>query len=322
MSEAWFVGIDVSKATLDVCVRPDGGEQVFLNTDASIAELVKRLLELAPTRIVVEATGGFEVHLVAALSVASLPVVVVNPRQIRYFARSIGKLAKTDAIDAQIIAHFAEAIHPEVRPVPDDQSRSLAETLARRRQIVEMITAEKNRRSRSKGAIFDQIHQHILYLERTLASLDDDLGRQIRENPNWRERDQLLKSVPGVGQVLSSTLLAGLPELGKLSNKQIASLVGVAPHNRDSGTLRGQRSVWGGRAPIRATLYMATLVATRFNPAIQVFYDRLLAVGKARKSALVACMRKLLTILNSILRHNAPWSNDHVKYPRASTLTP
>jgi transposase len=322
MSEARFVGIDVSKGTLDVCVRPDGGKQVFLNTDAGIAELVKRLLELAPTRSVVEATGGFEVLLVSALSVALLPVVVVTPRQIRHFARSIGRLAKTDAIDAQVIAHFAEAIHPELRPVPDEHNRALAETLARRRQIVEMITAEKNRQTRARGAIQDQIHQHVLYLERTLASLDDDLGRQIKQNPNWRERDQLLKTVPGVGKVLASTLLANLPELGQLSNKQIAALVGVAPHNRDSGALRGQRSVWGGRAPIRATLYMATLVATRFNPVIQAFYDRLLAVGKARKCALVACMRKLLTILNAMISHHAPWSANHVRYPHASTLTP
>jgi transposase len=315
MSTARFVGIDVSKDTLDVCVRPDGEEQVFPNDDVGIARLVERMGELVPELVVLEATGGLEVLVVAALSEAGLPVVVVNPRQTRYFAKSIGQLAKTDAIDARVIAHFAEAIHPAVRPVPDEQGRALAGTLARRRQIVEMITAEHNRWRRAQGALQERISRHLTYLRNELSDLDAELGRQITQNPNWREKDQLLKSVPGVGKVLSLTLLADLPELGTLSNKQIAALVGVAPLNRDSGSFHGGRSVWGGRASVRSPLYMASLVATRHNPIIHAFYFRLTSAGKAKKLALVACMRKLLSILNAMIRHNAPWSDDHTGYP-------
>ncbi len=315
MSTARFVGIDVSKGTLDVCVRPDGEERGFPNDEVGIGKLVEWMGVLAPERVVLEATGGLEVLVVAALSEAGLPVVVVNPRQIRYFAKSIGQLAKTDSIDARVIARFAEAIHPEVRPIPDEQGRALANTLARRRQIVEMITAEHNRWRRAQGALQERIFRHLTYLRHELSDLDSELRQQITQNPNWREKDQLLKSVPGVGKVLSSTLLAELPELGTLSNKQIAALVGVAPLNRDSGSIRGGRSVWGGRAHVRTTLYMATLVATLHNPTIQAFYFRLTSAGKAKKVALVACMRKLLTTLNAMLRHHAPWSDDHPGYP-------
>lgn len=319
VNTAQFVGIDVSKGTLDISVRPDGEEGVFSNDEAGIARLVGRMKELAPERIVLEATGGLEVQAVAALSDARLPVVVINPRQLRYFARSLGQLAKTDTIDARVIAHFAEAIRPEIRPVPDQQGRLLSDTLARRRQIVEMITAETNRLPRAQGAILDQINEHVKYLKHALDSTDGELENLIKQNPNWREKDRLLKTTPGVGKVLSTTLLAELPELGTLSNKQIAALVGVAPHNNDSGLSRGQRSIWGGRAPIRATLYMATLAATRHNSAIKAFRFRLSSKGKPNKVTLVACMRKLLTMLNSMIRHHRPWSYDH---PHSSQPNP
>lgn len=315
MSTHRFVGIDLSEGTLDVCARPDGEERSFPNDEVGIGKLVEWMGVMTPERVVLEATAGLEVLVVAALSEAGLPVVVVNPRQIRYFAKSIGQLAKTDSIDARVIAHFAEAIHPELRPVPDEQERALSDTLTRRRQVVEMITAEHNRWRRAQGVLKERISRHLTYLRHELSELDAELRQQITQNPNWREKDQLLKSVPGVGKVLSSTLLADLPELGKLSNKQIAALVGVAPLNRDSGSRRGERSVWGGRAHVRATLYMATLAATIHNPTIQAFYFHLTSTGKANKVALVACMRKLLTTLNAMLRHNAPWSDDHAGYP-------
>jgi transposase len=310
-----YVGIDVSKAALDVWVRPDGEGHSFSNDDVGIARLVERMGTLAPKRIVLEATGGFETFVVAGLSEVELPVIVVNPRQIRYFAKSIGRLAKTDAIDARVIAHYAEAIHPEIRPIPDRQSRKLAATLARRRQIVEMITAEQNRYSSAHGSLRERIAAHIDYLKRELAELEAQLKEQIAQHPNWRERDRIITSIPGAGPVLSSTLIAELPELGTLSNKQVASLVGVAPHNRDSGSIRGKRSIWGGRAPVRATLYMAALSAIRWNPIIRAFYLRLTSAGKAKKIALGACMRKLLIILNAMLRHQSPWSSDHRRYP-------
>lgn len=322
MNTARFVGIDVSKGTLDVCVRPDSEERGFPNDEVGIGRLVEWMGVMAPERVVLEATGGLEILVVAALSEAGLPVVVVNPRHIRYFAKSMGQLAKTDAIDARVIAHYAEAIQPKLRPVPDEQARALAETLARRRQIVEMITAEQNRYHRAAASLQERIRAHIDYLRKELSDLDSELRRQITQNPNWREKDQLLQSVPGVGKVLSLTLLADLPELGTLSNKEIAALVGVAPLNRDSGSIRGQRSTWGGRAPVRVSLYMATLVATRFNPSIQAFYLRLTSAGKAKKLALVACMRKLLTILNSMISHHAQWSDDHKGYLPAPANLP
>ena len=308
-----YVGIDVSKARLDVAVRPTGDEWSDANSDAGIARVVARLEGLHPELVVLEATGGFQLPLTGALAVVHLPVVVINPRQVRDFAKATGRLAKTDVLDARVLAHFAESIRPQPRSVPDAQSQELSSILARRRQVVEMLTAEGNRVSRAAEPVQKRIHAHISWLEQELADINKDLGRLIRESPLWREKDNLLRSAPGVGPVLSSTLLADLPELGSLNRKQIAALVGVAPFNRDSGMLRGRRTVWGGRARVRGALYMATLTATRWNPVIKAFYQRLCAAGKAKKVALTACMRKLLLILNSMIRHRTQWGPPHMQ---------
>jgi len=244
------------------------------------------------------------------LAAAGLPVVVVNPRQIRDFARAAGRLAKTDTLDAQTLAHFAEVMRPPVRPLPDEQTQRLAAILTRRRQLIEMLTAENNRLASARSPVRKRVQAHIRWLEREVTQTDDDLAQAIRESPLWREKEELLRSVPGVGRVMTMTLLANLPELGTLSGKQIAALAGVAPLNRDSGTWRGKRMVWGGRAQIRAALYMATLVATRCNPVIRAFYRRLCAAGKAKKVALMACMRKLLLILNAMLKQGTPWRSN------------
>jgi transposase len=301
-----FVGIDVSKAQLDVALRPTG-RFVVPNDDAGIAQLLERLQATAPTLVILEATGGIELPLTGALAAAGLPVVVVNPRQIRDFAKAVGQLAKTDALDAQVLAHFAEVVRPTPRPLPDVETQELAALVTRRRQLIEMLTAEKNRVASARVVIRKQLHAHITWLERALDQADTDLAEAIRQSPVWREKEDLLRSVPGIGPVLTTTLLANLPELGTLTHKQIAALVGVAPLNRDSGTLRGKRTVWGGRAQVRAALYMAAIVAARFNPVIRGFYQRLCAAGKAKKVALVACMRKLLTIVNAMLKHRTPW---------------
>jgi transposase len=256
---------------------------------------------------VLEATGGFELPLTGALAAAGLPVVVVNARQVRDFAKATGRLAKTDALDAAVLAQFAEAVRPPPRPLPDAATQALSALLTRRRQLLAMRTAEQNRVATAPPAVRREIQAHLAWLTRRLATLDDDLGRTIRESPVWREKDDLLQSVPGVGPGLARTLLAGLPELGTLTHKQVAALVGVAPLNRDSGTWRGRRMVWGGRAPVRAALYMSALVATRCNPVIRTFYQRLCAAGKAKKVALTACMHKLLTILNAMVKHRTPW---------------
>ena len=258
--------------------------------------------------VLVEASGGLELPLVATLATGELPVVVVNPRQVRDFARATGKLAKTDALDAAVLAHFAEAVRPPVRPLRDAETQVLNSLVARRHQVMTMLVSEKNRLSAAATvAVRPRIEAHIAWLERELEDLDEGLRRTLRQSPVWREKDDLLRTVPGVGEQLSLTLLAYLPELGTLDRRQIAALVGVAPFNRDSGTLRGKRTVWGGRARIRATLYMGALVASRFNPVIRDFYQRLLAAGKPKKLALTACMRKLLVILNSMLKHRSPW---------------
>jgi transposase len=312
MNAPVFVGIDVSKAQLDVAVRPDGRFTVP-NDEAGIAQVIARLSAEPPARVVVEATGGFEMPLAGALAAAGFPVVVVNPRHVRDFAKAAGKLAKTDTLDAQILARFAEVMRPELRPLPDEQTQTLAAILTRRRQLVEMLTAEKNRLGSARKPVRKSLRTHITWLERELSHTDSDLAQAIRESPVWREKDDLLRSTPGVGPVLATTLLADLPELGTLTGKQIAALVGVAPLNRDSGTLRGKRTVWGGRAPIRAALYMAALVASRFNPVIRAFYQRLCAAGKAKKVALTACMRKLLIILNAMLKHRTPWRAELVQ---------
>ena len=268
-----------------------------------------QLAELAPTLVVLEATGGLETFLVGELAGAQLPVVVVNPRQMRDFAKAVGKLAKTDALDAQVLAHFGEATKPDLRPLPDDSTRALQALLARRSQVVEMVTAEKNRCRTATQRLQPQIQEHIRYMEKQLKELEQGLSELLSSSPVWRTKEKLLGSVPGVGPVLTVTLLAGLPELGRLDRREIASLVGVAPFNRDSGTLRGKRTVWGGRSSVRATLYMATLAATRYNSVMRAFYQRLLEAGKPKKVALTACMRKLLTILNAMLKHNLSWNS-------------
>jgi transposase len=305
-----FVGIDVSKARLDVAVRPSGQSESVSNDQAGIETLVKRLGKIQPTLIVLEATGGIERGLTRALASAELPVVVVNPRQVRDFAKATGQLAKTDGIDAVVLARFAEAVRPALRPLPDEVTLELRALIARRRQITEMIVAERNRLSGVSKAIRKRIDAHIRWLEAELERADNDLDQSIRQSPVWRENEDLLRSVPGIGPVISRTLLAELPELGELNRKQIAALVGIAPLNCDSGTLRGRRVIWGGRASVRAVLYMAALVASRRNAVIRAFYKRLCNAGKAPKVALVACMHKLLTILNSMIKHKTRWSEN------------
>jgi transposase len=300
------VGIDVSQSQLDVAVRPGTGFSTS-NDEGGWATVVAHLQPLKLARIVLEATGGLEVPLVGALATAQLPVIVVNPRQVRDFARATGQLAKTDALDAQILAHFAEVIRPPLRPLPDTQTQTLAALSARRRHLIEMLTAEKNRLRTATPAIRQSLRRHLVWLQRERTYLDTELAEAIQASPVWRDKDDLLRSVPGVGPVLTTTVLANLPELGTLTNKQIAALVGVAPLNRDSGTLHGKRLVWGGRAHVRAALYMAAIVATRYNPVIKIFYQRLCQAGKAKKLALTACMRKLLTILNAMLKSGTPW---------------
>jgi transposase len=303
-----FIGIDVSKARLDVAVRPSGESESASNDEDGVKALVKRLGEIQPALIVLEATGGVERLVARALSSAELPVVVVNPRQVRDFAKATGQLAKTDSIDAGVLARFGEAVRPALRPFPDEITLELRALIARRRQITEMIVAERNRLSGASKSVRKRIAAHIRWLEAELVRADKDLDQSIRQSPIWRENEDLLRSVPSIGPVVSRTLLAELPELGRLNRKQIAALVGIAPLNRDSGTLRGRRAIWGGRASVRAALYMAALVASRRNVAIRAFYKRLRHAGKAPKVALVACMRKLLTILNSIIKHKTRWS--------------
>jgi transposase len=269
--------------------------------------LISRLVPLAPTLIVLEATGGFEVAVTAGLASVELPIVVVNPRQVRDFARALGQLAKTDAIDARTLACFADRVRPAPRPLRTEAAQLLDALLTRRRQLVEMVTAETNRLGLARGPVRRDITQHIRWLKRRLDDVDGELRAAIEASPVWRTKDDLLQSVPGVGRVLSLTLLAQLPELGRLTRREIAALVGVAPLNRDSGQWRGNRMVWGGRASVRAVLYMATLAATRANPVIHAFFQRLRAAGKPPKVALTACMRKLLTILNAMVRHHTHW---------------
>jgi transposase len=301
------VGIDVSKAALDVALRPGEGPWRCANDEAGVTELVGRLQPVGPELVVLEATGGVERLVVAGLALAGLPVVVVNPRQVRDFAKATGQLAKTDALDAAALAHFAEAIHPAPRPLPDAASQALAALVQRRHQLVGMLTAEKNRHQQALRAVRTQIATHIAWLEQALKDLDADLDHTLRASPLWRERDQLLRSVPGVGPTVALTLLAHLPELGQGSVKRVATLVGLAPLNRDSGAWRGTRAIWGGRRQVRAALYMAALVGVRYNPALRAFYQRLVARGKPKKVALTACMHKLLTILHAVLRDRSPW---------------
>lgn len=302
-----FIGIDVSKATLDVASLPDAETWTVTNDDAGLSELLPRVVALAPSLIVLEATGGFESAAVAALAKLGLPVVVVNPRQVRDFAKSMGRLAKTDAIDALTLALFGERVRPALRPLPDEAAQLLDALLTRRRQLIEMLTAEQNRLGFARGPVRRDITQHIRWLEKRLAEVDRDLTQAIATSPLYRAQDDLLQSVPGVGRVTALTLLGKLPELGRLSRREIAALVGVAPLNRDSGKMRGKRFVWGGRAPVRAVLYMAALVGVKHNPILRTFYTRLCAAGKVFKVAITACMRKLLTILNAMVHHQRHW---------------
>ena len=305
--EPRFVGIDVSKAQVDVAVRPTGKRWVLPYDETGIEGLIPQIVDLGPALVLLEATGGLELPLVAALAAAALPVVVVNPRQVRDFARATGTLAKTDALDAGVLAHFADVVRPDVRPLKDAETQVLNSLTARRHQVMTMLVSEKNRLGTAVSAVSPRIEAHIAWLEQELSDLDKGLRQTLRRSPVWREKDDLLRTVPGVGEQLSLTLLANLPELGTLNRRQIAALVGVAPYNRDSGTLRGKRAVWGGRSRVRAVLYMGALAASRHNPAIRDFYQRLLAAGKPKKVALVACMRKLLVILNAMLKHGSPW---------------
>lgn len=302
-----YVGVDVSKHQLDYALSDAEETFVVPNTEEGIQQLVEALREVSPALVVMEATGGFEVPAVGALAAADVPVVVANPRQVRDFAKSTGQLAKTDQIDARILALFAERVRPAVRALPDEDARALDALMTRRRQIIDMITAEKNRLGFAVPAVQKGIKKHIRWLERQLADVDSDLDERIRSSPVWKAKIDLLQEVPGVGPNLARTLIAELPELGRLTNKEIAALAGVAPFPRDSGLMRGRRVVWGGRAPVRTALFLSAWSACRWNPVISVFHKRLRAAGKRPKVAQVACMRKLLTILNAMVRDGRRW---------------
>jgi transposase len=301
------VGIDVSKARLDIAVHESGEVWAESNDGSGISRLIERLKVLRPSRIVVEASGGQEALLVAELCAAGLPVALVNPRRAREFAKAKGVLAKTDRIDAQLLAHFAAAMQPPLTHWPDADAQHLAELVTRRRQLVGMHTAEHNRLTTATAALSVRIQKHIDWLEAELTALNNEIHAFIRQHPQWRDNADRLDSVPGIGPVTAATLLAELPELGHCGAKRIAALVGVAPFNHDSGRHRGKRRIKGGRLSVRNVLYMATLAATRFNPVIRRFYERLLVAGKEKKVALTACMRKLLTILNALIRDQQVW---------------
>jgi len=311
-----YVGIDVSKATLDVAILPLGRHFVVSNDEVGIDELLSGLEDLRPILVVLEASGGYERPVAAAIAASGIAVAVVNPRQTRDFARATGKLAKTDALDAKALARFAEALRPEPRALLEEEAREFQSILARRRQVIQMMSAEKNRLGAATSkAVGKRIEAHVHWLEKELSRTDRDLDEAIEGSPAFKENEALLRSVPGVGPVLCRTLMAELPELGSLPPRELSALVGVAPLNRDSGTLRGKRAVWGGRARVREALYMGALVASRYNPHIKEFYERLVAAGKPKKVALVACMRKLLVILNALLRDRTPWRHPHALNP-------
>jgi transposase len=303
-SNGEFVGVDVSKDNLDVAIWTSNEYKRFQNDPTGIRELIDWLKILQPELIVLEATGGLELPFVAELALEKMPVAVVNPRRIREFARSIGQLAKTDKLDARVIAHFGAATHPEARKLPTNDEEKLTALITRRRQIIEMLTAEKNRLHSARFSMKERIETHLFWLESELQDLDNEITKFIHQSPIWKEKDKLLRSVPGVGPVTSATILAMLPELGTLNRKKIAALVGVAPVNKDSGRRQKKRRVYGGRANVRSVLYMAALSASKHNPRIKAFYDHLIQMGKEKKVALTACMRKLLVILNAIIRVN------------------
>ena len=303
-----FIGIDIAKDTIDISVLPSGESWTVGATPTELPETVDRLSALKPTNIVMEATGGYETRLAASLATAGLPVAVVNPRQVRDLARALGILAKTDAIDAHVLALFAEKVQPECRPLPTDDEHALKELLTRRYQLVDMRTAESNRQQHIVSKqVYESITTLIESINHELDVIEREIDNRIKASPVWRAKDKLLQSVPGIGKTTASMLIVALPELGYLNRRQIASLAGLAPMNRDSGTFRGRRMITGGRALIRAGLYMPILSAVRYNPKIKPFYDRLIAAGKLEKVAITACMRKLLTMLNAIVRKNEPW---------------
>jgi transposase len=304
-----FVGIDVSKDSLEVALRPSNTVQSFTNDDEGIAQLIESLRPQQPALIVLEATGKYERPVARALAVEGLLFNIINPRQGRAFAKATGVLAKTDRIDALLLARFAEVLQPEARSLKDEQTEALSDVVIRRRQIVEMITAEKNRLALATKHVRRDIQVHIRWMEKRLEDINDDIDELIRQSPLWREKDKLLQSVTGVGPVLASTILASLPELGTLNRKQIAALVGVAPFNRESGRYKGKQKIQGGRASVRNVLYMGTVAGIRANPVLRTFYERLVAKGKPKKLALTACMRKLLVILNTMLKNGTCWQN-------------
>jgi len=302
-----FIGIDISKSHVDIGTYPQVHEQRFDNTEAGITLAVQTLLKLSPTLIVVEATGGYETPLVAAVAISGMSIAVINPRQGRDFAKAIGVLAKTDRVDAHVLARFAQAVRPEARPQPSLETLELAALLTRRHQIIEMITAENNRLHMAIPHVAKEIRKHVAWLEKCLKATDGDLDDMIRQSHAWQHKVALMTTVPGMGRVTAIALLAQLPELGALGTREISGLVGVCPYSRDSGTMRGRRTIWGGLSAVRAALYMAALVGSRHNPILKAFYQRLVASGKPKKVALVACMRKLLVILNAMMKHDQAW---------------
>lgn len=302
-----WVGIDVSKANLDVYLRPSGKQFQVKNQASGIAELISHLQVVKIQRVVLEASGGLEMDAAQALQKQGFAISVINPRQGRDFAKASGKLAKTDRIDAAVLAHFGEAMQPALTVLASEGEQALQDAVTRRHQLVEMLSAEKNRQSSLRGKMRQNVEEHLEWLEERIRELDHEIEQLSQAQDDWRSRIALLKSVPGVGNVISTTLVAALPELGKVSDKRISALVGVAPFNRDSGKYRGTRTIWGGRARIRAVLYMGALVAVQHNPVLKAFYTRLLAQGKAKKVALIACVHKLLRILNAMLRDGKPW---------------
>jgi transposase len=316
MNSQVFVGLDVSKHHLDVAVRPQGRHFVTPNDDRGIKQLLKRLAALKPQLIVLEASGGYEFLVTAALAEAQMPVALINPQAVRKFAGATGKLAKTDKIDAQVLAHFAEALRPEPRTLPDQAQQRLKAALQRRLQVVKMIGQEKNRLEKTFiPTVRQDIQAHLTWLGQRLEQLDRDLSDQIRQSPLWRDRDRLLQGIPGIGPIVSRAVIAQLPEVGTLPGKKTVALVGVAPYNRDSGRFRGKRMIRGGRSYLRKMLYMAAVVASRFNPVIRAFYQRLLAAGKPKKLALTACMRKLVLIINAMVKNNQPWNQFRTQVP-------
>jgi transposase len=308
--EPVFVGIDVSKKLLEIAVHESDYHFRCANKVSAFPELIGELINLQPARIVLEATGGLERAVTNTLHELGLPVVVINPRQVRDFAKAVGQLAKTDRLDARVLAHFAAAIKPSLRPIKSAEELELDALVGRRGQLVEILTTEKNRlAAAATPTVREEIEEHIEWLEERIAALNEKLQTQLESSPSWQVRNNILQSVPGIGPVVSVSLLAEVPELGTLNRQQISKLVGVAPLNRDSGKLRGTRHIYGGRKYVRSMLYMATLTATRYNPAIKVFYQRLLAKNKLHKVAITACMRKLLTIINVMLRDNVTWQD-------------